>query len=45
MAECDFALIKIIKISKALLTAALLVNSAAFAGLLMLGVKRKDIMN
>lgn len=39
MAECDFAIINIIKLVKCILTAALFVNASAFALTLICGAK------
>lgn len=41
MAECDLAVIKVVKLVKLILTAALIVNSAAFAVSFCCGMKNK----
>ena len=40
MAEYDFVMIRIIKIAKIILTAALFINSAAFAAMTLFGIKK-----
>ena len=40
MAEYDYVIIRIIKITKIILTAALFINSAAFAAMTFFGVKK-----
>lgn len=40
MTECDVALIKILRISKIILTAALFLNSAGFAAMILCGMKK-----
>lgn len=40
MAECDFAVINLIRVIKCILTAAFFINTAAFAAALFCGMKK-----